>query len=455
MPSLRRRLLAMLLLGFSLIWAGMAAMIYEKVLERVESRADEQLAQTAEVLWLLYTHPRISQQNSEAHDEAYASRIVSRFGLDHAFQVWDGYSLLARSANAPEVRMAAGYGASNGDIGDESWRFHYRVDALRGIDVIVGTRLASRHQEMRTLVFSTVWPVIAGLPILAALILAAVAAGLRPLQRVADDLQRRRPDSFQPIPLRDGPREVAPLIDALNGLLARVETAVSGERRFTASASHELRTPLAAIKTQAQLALRADSEAVRSRALKGVVDGVDRATHLVEQLLALARLDPDTASEAAVPVNLAELLQEAVAERSAEAASRGVLLEATCQPATITGHPLALEVLLRNLIDNALRYGAEGGRIDIAVDDFGDAVELSVSDRGPGIPIEERERVFDRFYRRLGTPSPGSGLGLSIVARVAELHGATITLESTTDKEGEAPGLRVGVRFPSPGLSPV
>lgn len=451
--SIRRRLLVTLLVAFTVIWAVVVAITYLNVREQVTARSDERLAQTAQVLWLLYAAPRGTDTPAARPHDAYARHLVSRFGISYAFQVWNGRELVARSANAPATRMAGGYGPSTGALGDDDWRFYYRVDALSGLDVIVGNDLADRHRAVGALVLGTVWPLLAGLPLLAVLIVGAVSSGLRPLRDVADGLAQRRPNTLDLMPEQGAPREVVPLIRALNGLLERVQMAVAGERRFTADASHELRTPLAALKTQAQLALRADSEATRRQALNGVVAGVDRATHLVEQLLTLARLDPDAAAVDAKPVDLAEIAEAVIAEQESNARSRGIDLMLRASPAPLAGHPAALGLLIRNLVNNAIRYTPQGGSVEVAVHAVAEVVELIVSDDGPGIPEGERARVFDRFYRRPGASVPGSGLGLSIVARVAEVHHATIMLEDALAEPkpgGAGRGLRVRLRFPEP-----
>lgn len=437
MPSLRRRLLAVLLTTFAAVWATAVAFIYFDVRDQLERRFDEQLAQTARVLWLLYADGSIG-------NEPYANRTLSQFGVENAFQVWDGRTLLARSANAPEHRMADGYGATSGVIDGEPWRFFYRVDALRGLDVIVGNRMAERRGVVLSLVLGTVWPLLAGLPVLALLVLLAVTQGLRPLRRLADDLSRRGQDVLEPVDEQGVPREIQPVVGALNGLLERLDQALERERRFTADASHELRTPLAALKTQAQAAQRAHTDLERQQALTAVIAGVDRASRLVEQLLTLARLDPEDAAEGVAAVDLEALAAEVIADADAAARARGVevVLQARSAPAVVEGRPGALAVLIRNLLDNAIRHSPRGGTVTVGLDRHQDGIDLTVRDQGPGIPPPSRARVFDRFHRLPGT-SGGSGLGLSIVARIAELHEARIVLEDPP----QGPGLLVRVQF--------
>ena len=446
MPSIRLRLLVILLAVFTVVWAGVVAITYVNVRGQVEERFDAQLGQTAQVLWLLYSSARAGGPPPE---DPYADRVIARFGISYAFQVWDGHELLARSANAPGERMAQGYGPSGGMLQGEPWRFYYRVDALHGLDVIVGNKLADRQSLVATLVLGMVWPLLAGLPLLAVLIVLGVQQALRPIGAVIRMLGSRHAEALEAIPDQGVPREIVPLTQALTDLLERLKNALESERRFTASASHELRTPLAALKAQAQLALKAESEADRRHTLNNVIASVDRATHLLEQLLTLARLDPDTHQQNAERVDLSTLAQEAIVELDAAARRKHIDIELHAEPAWVEGRPTALAVLLRNLVDNAIRYSPVGGTVDVTVKKHGDSASLCVMDRGPGIPAEDRERVFHRFYRRLGTAAEGTGLGLSIVARVADVHGAQVTLESAEPATGNGdPGLRVIVRFP-------
>jgi two-component system OmpR family sensor kinase/two-component system sensor histidine kinase QseC len=243
------------------------------------------------------------------------------------------------------------------------------------------------------------------------------------------------------LPLEGLPDEVAPVVQSLNALLQRLERSLGAQRAFVADAAHELRSPLTALKLQLQLLRRAPDEATRAAALDGLGAGIDRAARLVEQLLTLARSEPATG--ALERVDVAELVRGVIADMHAFALARGsdVALDAPPEAVEILGDRAALVALARNLVDNALRYAPAGTRVDVAVAREDDHALLRVDDAGPGIPAAERERVFDRFYRR-ASDEGGSGLGLAIVRSVAERHGATVTL-------ADAPGggLRVTVRF--------
>jgi two-component system OmpR family sensor kinase len=275
-----------------------------------------------------------------------------------------------------------------------------------------------------------------------------VGRSLRPLDVIANSVRARRPYALDPLPVAGVPEEIRPLVDATNELLARLEVMLRHERAFIADAAHELRTPLTALSLQLQALEVATPGAAAATARQQLAAGVARATRLVEQLLSLARHQGRPQGERA-PVPLHEVARDAVLELVRAADAKHVDLGlAHADPAVVTGDREALRVLVTNLVDNAVRYTPQGGRVDVSVSHRtgpgdGDVV-LEVTDTGPGIPVEERTRVFDRFYRVPGAAPGGSGIGLAIVASIAEQHGASVELDSAA----ESSGLRVRVRFP-------
>jgi signal transduction histidine kinase len=283
-------------------------------------------------------------------------------------------------------------------------------------------------------------PLLFGLPLLAAWIWFATRRGLAPLDTVATELDRRTPDQLDPVLPVQAPQEIRPLLEAINGLFGRVTGVLDNERRFTADAAHELRTPLAAILTQTEVAQRARDSAEFTHALAQIAASSTRAARLVDQLLILARLDP-AAGIARETIRLDALATAVCADHGAAALEKNITLELDAPAAvTIDGNADLLRILLRNLLDNALRYTPAGGKVGVGVT----AHLLVVCDTGPGIPARERENVLCRFHRLAGQETQGSGLGLSIVARIVELHGARLVLEDN------APGLRVQIDFLSP-----
>ena len=292
-------------------------------------------------------------------------------------------------------------------------------------------------------------PILALIPALAILITVVVGRALQPIQRVAQALERRSASALQPLPSAGIPPEIRPIVDALNDLLARLDHALSAQRAFVADAAHELRSPLTALKLQLQLAERAQTDAQRTAAFAKLHQRLDRATHLLQQLLTLARHESQQEQAALEPVKLAPLAQGVVADYHEMAENQGIDLGveigAGADALMVQGHRESLRIMLSNLVDNALRYTPNGGRIDVAVLEQDGCPALQVIDNGPGIPENERPRVFDRFFRGEGNSVSGSGLGLAIVKNIADAHHATVQLSNTPT----GLGLMVTIRFPA------
>jgi two-component system OmpR family sensor kinase len=300
-----------------------------------------------------------------------------------------------------------------------------------------------REQIAAAAALRMITPVLLLLPALGLLIWLAVGRGLRPLEAVASAVQARTPAALQPLSDRGVPREVRPLVEALNDLLRRLGSALEAQRRFVADAAHELRTPLTALSLQVQLVERAASGEERAATLAAVKSGLARATRVVEQLLTLARQEPEAGGRPEAEIDLCELARLVIAGLIPLAEAKAMDLGMTrAEPVRVTGDREALRVLLANLVDNAVRYTPERGRVDISTFVAEGGAVIEVTDTGPGIPADERERVFDRFYRRAGGGAAGSGLGLAIVKAIAERHGATVELT-----EAPSGGLAVRIIF--------
>lgn len=329
-------------------------------------------------------------------------------------------------------------------LGTVVWSYidvHHEIDEMFEVEHVREPESEEeRHELINRIAWRLVAPALFGLPLLGACVWLATRRGLAPLDTVARQIAERKPDRLQAVTLATAPEEVRPLIDSINSLFKRVEQTIESERRFTADAAHELRTPLAALATQAQVVLRARDEGERNHALEQLIASSRRASRLVDQLLTLARLDPEISPPEAVRLDL--LAEETCAMHGVAAMEAGIALELDAVAVTVSGHADMLRILLRNLVDNAIRYTPPGGRVTVAVAPG----LLSVTDTGPGVPPAERERVFDRFHRLAGQEIEGSGLGLSIVARIAERHGAIVRL---SDGEG-GKGLRIEIAFPPP-----
>ena len=330
----------------------------------------------------------------------------------------------------------------------ETWHVYTLEDG--GVTIQVSNSAARHYPLFRNIGPWLLLPLTLMTAVLGGLIWLAVGRALRPLDKVRAEIMGQAVPSLRAMETRDLPAEVAPLGEALNALLQRLEQAFATERDFIANAAHELRTPLTAVRLQAQLADQARDAAQRAAALDQLRAGVDRAAHVVEQLLQMARLEPDAQQFAFAEVRLDQLAKNAVADFSPQAEDKRIDLGVgTCRPVRLSGHAESLRILLSNLIENALRHTPAGGRIDVDVDEEDGLARLDVADSGPGIPEEFRERVFDRFFRLAGPDTPGSGLGLPIARQAARLHGGEITL-------GESPagGLRVRVALPTHAAGP-
>lgn len=455
--SLRAKLLLLLLGAVTMTWMAIALLTYFDTRHEIDEIFDAQLAQSAKVLLAQAVHEIREQQGVHGGVAAEIKTGDHKYERELAFQVWDNKGhLLMRSSGAPERSLSPGYAATSraGDIrhhdrgrfddsevDGQSWRVFSHWDEEEAVLVQVGEHSEVRRELAAGVAWRLLGPLAVGLPVLGVLLWVALGRGLAPLRKVNAEVEARDPGYLAPLASQGIPAEIAPLVNSINRLLTRLGEALENERRFTADAAHELRTPLAALKTQAQVALRAEDAGQRRTALENLILGTDRVTHLVEQLLTLARLDP-AAENAAITecCDLAVVARRILAELAPAALARHIELELKGPGSVpVTGNSAMLGILLRNLVDNAICYTPPGGKVWVSVG----AGRLEVADSGAGIPAAERQRVFDRFYRVLGSGVPGSGLGLSIVKHIADLHGAAITLG-----EGEkGVGLRVTLYF--------
>ncbi|MDI1341658.1 ATP-binding protein [Polaromonas sp.] len=359
-------------------------------------------------------------------------------------------TLLHRSDPAVNLPFRSRSGLSVVNIGHERWHL-YTIVLEDGI-----VQAAQRDSERQALARETgsvlVLPALVMLGLLAGMLTLALRRGLAPLALAASEVTARSVEALHPIALSAHPPELHLLIGAINDLMARLGGALSMQRLFLADAAHELRTPITALRLQLQLLERASDAAQREEALVQLRAGIERAQHLVEQLLQLSRLAPETPALRREPVDLAELARSTVGRFSARADDRQIDLGAVTEGTPpVHADVQQLAILLNNLVDNALRHTPAGGRIDVSARVEQGRPCLSVTDSGPGITAAERERVFDRFYRGSsvsadGHAPHGSGLGLAIARAVAERHGADITLE---EAPGGGTGLRVSVLFPA------
>jgi len=438
MNSIRRTLLVWLLAGLATIALAASGVTYLAARREVGQLLDlqlKQLAYSTRIDDLLRGRQPGFDARRMPHDEGVTELVT---------QIWDRDGVLVYwSQPGMGLPVPATEGYSTIHHNGRDWRVYTLVQGSHALQVAQAQdeRAAIATQTaLRTLV-----PFLALIPFFGVLVWVGVGRGLEPLDAMSKAVSIRRPDALAPLPERALPDELQPLAASLNGLLARLADAIAAQRRFTADAAHELRTPLAALKLQLDLARRANDPGERAAALDDLEAGVARASHVVEQLMTLARAEPEAMAQRRTQCDLVAIAKDAIVARAALAADKGIDLGLAREtPASVSGDAASLGILLSNLIDNALRYTPRGGRIDVCVDGDSNGATLVVADTGPGIPAEARERVFDRFYRGEDNGEPGSGLGLSIVKRIAEAHGATIDLGDPADGSG----LAVTVRFP-------
>jgi two-component system OmpR family sensor kinase len=438
MNSIRRTLLVWLLAGLATIALVASGVTYLAARREVGQLLDlqlKQLAYSTRIDDLLRGRQPGFDARRMPHDEGVTELVT---------QIWDRDGVLVYWSQAGMgLPVPATEGYSTIHHNGRDWRVYTLVQGSHALQVAQAQdeRAAIATQTaLRTLV-----PFIALIPFFGVLVWFGVGRGLEPLDAMSKAVSKRRPDALGPLSESALPDELQPLAASLNGLLARLADAIAAQRRFTADAAHELRTPLAALKLQLDLARRANGPQQRAAALDDLEAGVARASHVVEQLMTLARAEPEAMAQRRTQCDLVAIAKDAIVARAALAADKEIDLGLAHEtPASVNGDPASLGILLSNLIDNALRYTPRGGRIDVSVDGDESGATLVVADTGPGIPAEARERVFDRFYRGEDNGEPGSGLGLSIVKRIADAHGATPDLGDPPDGSG----LVVTVRFP-------
>ncbi|MFA9459912.1 ATP-binding protein [Thiohalorhabdus sp. Cl-TMA] len=443
-PSLRRRLFWVIAGTLAVVWTAAAGWIFVALRAEVNGVLDAKLVESANLvqnLWHGATAPDPGRQNPMQG----AGGTTLTEGL--ACQVWSlNGQLLSRSDGAPQNPLSqTPSGFSEATARNERWRVYAAPANGEAPRVVVGERLAIRDGLANRIAAGLTLPFLLGLPALALAISFAVRRGLKPLQAAARRVENLTPDAVEPLGGSDkSPGEVAPLLAAIDRLLGRLRETLARERRFLGDAAHQLRTPLAALKTQAQVALDSPQPEQREHALHQLVAGADRTDRLVYQLLTLARLD-ESGQFPKEPVDLRGVITRAREVLAGQAKEARIRLETSLpeDPVIVQGSSEALESLLTNLIHNAIRYGRRDGRVRMRLNS--NPPSLEVEDNGPGLAPEERERALARFYRGNQSTGQGSGLGLPIAARVAELHDGFLEM----GEGAEGTGLRVTVWFPN------
>lgn len=372
------------------------------------------------------------------------------------FQVWSNKNqLLLHSSGAPNVPLVTqSNGFSTKFIDQQRWRIFSAHNKQAQIKTVLAERYDTRNELGRRIALDDLYIMLLTFPLSGLLIWIVIGRGLNSLDSVAKELANREPNHLEPVSIEALPDEIRPVIDELNKLFFRLKEGFEREARFAADAAHELRTPLAALKAQAQVALNTNDINEKNIALQKLIASVNRNTHIVQQLLTMSKLVPDQINiQDLDDVNLSKITREILAMLAPTAIEKHIELEfEPADNATLTfpGNPTAISILVRNLVDNAIRYTQPGGYVRVRIYRHKADMVLEVEDNGPGIPDPNRSRVFERFFRELGNQGTGSGLGLAIVQQIVTLHRGNIQL----DKPTEGTGLIVRVFFHSKrGLS--
>ena len=431
MKSIRARLLVALIILVALISLLAAAVTYRRVWNETSTLFEYQLRQMALSLRSqISLAPRIEVPPDQGDS-------------DFVVQIWDifGARTYVSRPGLPMINQTV-LGYADLTLRGQPWRA-YGLQTADGV-IQIAQPVQVREVLARAAAERVVIPLIFLLPIMIGAVAWIVRRGLDPLRFVAAEVQRRDARTLAPLGTDHLPREIEPLVNELNRLLERLRQAFAAQRAFISDAAHELRSPLTALRLQLQLLDRAPDETERLEARARLGAAVERAIHLVEQLLTLARSEPQDAAMELENVDLAAAAADAIKDTHDLALARKIDLGLEAPPGlNVQGDREALRTLVRNLVDNAVRYTPPGGTVQVRCWSAAQRAQLEVSDTGPGIPPGEKKRVFDRFYRRAAAQEDGTGLGLAIVKAIAERHGAQIDL-------GEAPGggLRVAVSFP-------
>jgi two-component system OmpR family sensor kinase len=433
--SLRIRLILLLGVAILLATAVQFAASFEAATEEAGKLFDYHMQRMALAF----------QQGGFEQADWYSARGPSQISFDFVIQVWgDDSTRVVQSREYVILPRQGKLGYSTVTLANGEWRVYAVQTGSRTVQV--AQKLSTRRERAFSLALHSVWPVIPVSLLLFAAAWWAISSALSPLNRIGRELAGRSIDSLAPVSAAGVPSEVAGLVDELNSLLGRVAHGLQSQQRFVADAAHELRSPITALKLQVQTLLRSRDDIARAQAIQRLLGGVDRASRLVEQLLALAREEPASPGTKPCETILAESMTLALADVAPLAAARQIELKVAALPdLQVIGDPDSLQILARNLLDNAIRYTPEHGIVRMSLMAGARTATLTVEDSGPGIAMADRRRVFDRFYRVPGTSPTGSGLGLAIVKAIADRHGAVVEL--TDSMLG---GVSIKIVFPLP-----
>jgi two-component system sensor histidine kinase QseC len=423
--SLQGRLLVLVTGVVAAVWLVASALTWHDARQEIDHLLDSHLAQAAALLVM-------QQAQAADDDEALDAPVLHPYAPKVVFQVFHNGQLGMHSANAPSrpmvpprERSVSGFWTVQ--IEGKAWRVFATPGAQPDVEIYVGERIDSRTSILLAVMRSALWPMAVALPVLALVTWWAVRRGAAPLRDLGRMLGRRDPLALDPVQMNRAPQEMQPMLDALNRLFDRIRAVLDAERRFTADAAHELRTPIAAIKAQAQVAMAEADAGLRRHALSGVLEGCERAVHLVDQLLLLSRLEAGALTDDSGAVDLGAVAKQVIADIAPQSLARLQRLELDAPGhCVVIGNEVLLASLIRNLVDNAVRYSPIRARIEVSVHSRDGRVMLEVEDSGAGLPDDDLQRLGQRFFRARDSEQSGSGLGWSIVRRIANVHGAAV-----------------------------
>ena len=432
--SLRRRLLTAIVAASTVLWLASLGIVTVIAWQETNEVFDDALEESGHMIMAATT---------DWNERGLLLRPGLQSGhgrkVDMQYQIVADGRVVARTGGAPAGPFVTHFDEQDGFaeaiVDGERWRVFVVRDDARSVQIQVGQQQSKRFDILEELAESLWLPVLGVLLVLALVCWVLTGRVLKPLRQTAASIAAKTPQDLTQVPVAGQAREVLPIVQALNGVLGRLEAALQAERRFTADAAHELRTPLAGLHMHVQLLARQHPELAAP--FQKLRQDIARTTGLVDSLLTLARLDP-LAREQLVrqPVILPALLERLVSAHAQEATTRGIVIAVHCELEHVQADPQMLDIMLRNLLDNALRYCPEGSRIEIDAAHRAGSDRIAVRDNGPGVDAASRTRLSERFFRVLGQGQQGSGLGLSIVQRIADLHGIGLTFGVGLDGRG-------------------
>ena len=448
MQSIRRQVLVWVMGFLVLALLIMMVISYQRALHEIEEIFDAELAQTAKLVSKLALADIDSKGTVFTVGAGQDKSIKHKYEKYISYQVWHGNSLMLKSARAPDQALGSKSGFQDVTIDKQQWRVFGLYPKGSSYRIFTAEEEVGRKELSWYFAVESLGVMFWAIPLFALIIALTVDRGLRPLKRLSEQVGDRDINQLRPVVGNHTPRELKPLVNALNGLLERLNAAISRERRFTADASHELRTPLSAIRLHSQLAMRADNLEESRQSLEKVLQAVDQSTHIVEQLLDLARLSPEFGQVDLEDVDLTDICRKVLEQLAAAAGKKHIHITADYLAdglVAVNSNPHLLHIIFRNLLDNAISYSPADSRIHCYLVRNDGEITVSIQDNGPGIPSDRLEQVKERFTRLAGQDVEGCGLGLSIVSQAAQCIGARLVLENRKD----GPGLTASIILPS------